>query len=84
MFEILNKAYKETFLEQNNFKILRCTQMLEDVESEEILAKRIEEEHKSKNHRGIEVIFKELKEKLYHPNLKIKLHNSSIIVKSAL
>lgn len=51
-------------------KVIRCNKLVDDVEDEEALAKIIEDEHLRNNHRGIDVVTKELQLLCYHPCLK--------------
>lgn len=73
LFDIFNTTFEQTFSTNIKFKIIRCFKLLQDIQDEEILAQKIEKEHKNNNHRGIEEVFKELKNEIYHPNLRLRI-----------
>ena len=66
-------VYEELFSCNDKFRIIRCSKLLEDVQDETKLTEIIEKEHLSKNHRGIQAVFEELKTKIYNPNLKVRI-----------
>lgn len=53
------------FAVNKKLKILRTNTLLNDIIDKEVLLQEIE----SSNHRGITEIIKELKSKIYHPDL---------------
>ncbi|GBP14109.1 Retrovirus-related Pol polyprotein from transposon 17.6 [Eumeta japonica] len=72
-FEIFKDTYIELFSCNNGFRLIRCSKKLDDIEDELELTRIIEEEHLSKNHRGIEAVFEELRIKIYNPKLKLRI-----------
>jgi len=51
-------------------KIIKCHKTLKEIENESEILELILKEHKNLNHRGIESIYEEIKNKVYYPNLK--------------
>lgn len=71
--EFVKIAEKHFDNKSNKFKIIMCKKFLEDIVDEEKLADLIEKEHLKNNHRGINENYNELRDKIYHPNLKIRI-----------
>jgi len=69
LFLYFQDLYRQYFSRNTNLKILRCTKILPDIEDKEELLQIIEETHLENNHRGINEIFEELRNKIYTPNL---------------
>ena len=63
--------FQETYLKlQPKCKILRAVQILHDCKTLDEVKELVLKEHINKNHRGIDNVYKELKEKYYFPQLK--------------
>lgn len=54
-------------------KFIKCSYLLFDCTDKGQIQEEILREHKRNNHRGIEEVFKEIKTKYYHPNLKTEI-----------
>lgn len=72
-YTIFKTTFEEIFSNNENFKIIRCFQLTEDIENEELLTEIIKKEHLDKNHRGIQAVFKELITRIYNPRLKLRI-----------
>lgn len=72
-YDTFRDTCREFFSNNNGFKLIRTFKKLDDIEDELQLTNIIEEEHLSKNHRGIQVVFEELKTKIYNPKLKLRI-----------
>lgn len=72
-YDTFRNTYNELFSNSEDFKIVKCKVKLEDIEDENKLTEIIELEHLSKNHRGIQAVFEELKRKIYNPHLKSRI-----------
>lgn len=68
--EIIKNKFKNG---SDKFKIIRCKLIVKDVTDEIELLEYIENEHARNNHRGINENFNQLKNKIYHPNLKDRI-----------
>lgn len=73
IFEIFQDTYSRFFSRKKGFKVIRCTKLLEDVESSEDQNKLIQSVHENSNHRGINENTAEIQREFYFPNLKSKI-----------
>lgn len=69
-YEIFEKSY-EFF--SNNKAVNRCQKELENITDENRLNKIIKTEHLDKNQRRTNAVFEELKNKIYNPNLELRI-----------
>lgn len=73
-YPIFKITFDELFANNQNFRIIRCFILTEDVENEELLTEKIKKEHLDKNHRGIiQAVYKELITRIYNPHLKERI-----------
>ena len=72
----VHDLFRETvykYFKNSNLKIALCNKVLDDIENEDDLLEYIKNEHHKNNHRGINENFQQLKSKIYHPKLKLRI-----------
>lgn len=57
-----------------NTKFIKCTHLAQDIDTEEKLVKIISIQHKEQDHPGIIALYENLKNKVYHKDLKITIN----------
>lgn len=73
LFLKFQDLYKKYFSSNKNLVILRSTKKLVDVMDLNTILEIIKEEHLKNNHRGINEIFLEVREKYFYPNLLVEI-----------
>lgn len=72
-YEIFEKTISIYFGQSNEFKIIKCNNILTDILDENELVEHIRKEHMRNNHRGINENFQQLKYSIYHPKLRKRI-----------
>lgn len=72
-FKIVQSSYSKYFSNSRVFRLIRCTEVLEDVANIEDQERIIKEYHQKNNHRGINESLSHLKRKIYFPYMKNKI-----------
>lgn len=75
--KFLYRMFEETFLKyfsiSTELRIVKCQTLLDDIENESDLYECIKNEHNRNNHRGITENYEQLRQRIYHPQLKIRI-----------
>lgn len=75
--KFLYRMFEETFLKyfsiSTELRIVKCQTLLDDIENESDLYEYIKNEHNRNNHRGITENYEQLRQRIYHPQLKIRI-----------
>lgn len=73
IFAIVQLTYSKYFSQAKTFRLIRCTEILEDIMTEEKQEEIIRDYHERSNHRGINETLSHLKRKYYFLNMKDKI-----------
>lgn len=73
VYNIFYETVRKNFNQDSSFKIVRCSQLLTDIQDENELLELIKREHLRNNHRGINENFAQLKFSIYNPKLKERI-----------
>lgn len=73
LYDIFQATFLKYFQASSSLKITRYTTLLDDIVDENDLYGHIQNEHHRNNHRGINENFEQLKRRVYHPKLKLRI-----------
>lgn len=73
LFLKFQDVYQKYFSSNKNLTVLKSSKKLTDISDKNEIINIIKEEHLRNNHRGINEVFNEIKEKYYYPNLLIEI-----------
>lgn len=73
IFRTVQNVYSKYFARCKTFKVIRCTELLDDILNEDDQDKTIREYHEKNNHRGINETLAHLKRIYYFPFMKNKI-----------